>query len=71
MGTGEKVPGWVGEITIMEQTGWTERELYEDVSLETILRMNLLNEMRMKAQRERERYERIRAHGGRGKVFYG
>ena len=71
MGTGETVPGWVGEIAIMEQTGWTERELYEDVSLETILRMDYLNRMRGKARKAREQDDRLGAKGGTRKVYYG
>ncbi len=55
MGTGMSVPAWVGEIQIMERTGWTERELHEDVSLATIQRMNYLGEIRAKAEKERER----------------
>ena len=51
MGTGKSVPGWVGEIQIMEQMGWTERELFEDVSLGTIMRMSYLGEMRAKADK--------------------
>lgn len=62
MGTGKSVPAWVGEIQIIERTGWTERELYEDNSLLTILRMNYLNEMRAKAE-EMKRRGRGRASG--------
>jgi len=50
MGTGKTVPVWVGEIEIMERTGWSERVLHEDVSLATIMRMHYLNEMRAKAE---------------------
>jgi len=50
MGSGSSVPAWVGDIAIMEKMGWTERELYEDNSLELIMRMNYLNEMRAKAE---------------------
>lgn len=49
MGSGSSVPAWVGDIVIVERTGWTERQLYEDNSLEFIQRMNYLNEMRVKA----------------------
>ena len=54
MGTGTSVPAWVGEIQIMEKTGWTERELYEDVSLLTIQRMNYLEGERAKADKVRK-----------------
>ncbi len=49
MGTGGAVPSWAMEIQLMEQFGWTERELYEDVSLETVIKIGKLNEMKGKA----------------------
>lgn len=55
MGTSTKVPVWVGEIQIQEQTGWTDRQLYEEVSLGTIQKMNYLNEMRSRAEAIRGR----------------
>ena len=49
MGTGGSVPQWAIEIQLMEQFGWTERELWEDVSLETVISIGKLNELRAKA----------------------
>ena len=49
MGTGGSVPRWVADIQLMEQFGWTERELFEEVSLGTIADISKLNEMRAKA----------------------
>jgi len=49
MGTGGSVPQWVGDIQLMEQFGWTERELFEEVSLGTVANISKLNEMRAKA----------------------
>jgi len=39
MGTGKIVPAWVNEIQIMREFGWTEKELYEEVSLMTVERI--------------------------------
>lgn len=66
MGTGTNVPVWVGEIQIQEQTGWTDRELYEDVSLGTIQKMGYLNRMRAEAERTKARSKPPAGHGGRG-----
>lgn len=54
MGTGGAVPPWVMEIQLMEQFGWTERELYEEVSLETIVNIGKLNELRTKAAKVKQ-----------------
>ena len=48
----------------MEQTGWTERGLHEEVSLGTILRMNYLNEMRAKVSKVKDRKQGALSHGG-------
>ena len=50
MGTGGSVPRWVADIQLMEQFGWTERELFEEVSLGTIANISKLGEMRAKAE---------------------
>jgi len=39
MGTGETVPSWFSEIQVMEHFGWTEKQLYEEVSLKRYLQI--------------------------------
>lgn len=59
MGTGGSVPQWVMEIQLMEQFGWTERELYEEVSLQTIVNIGKLNELRAKASAVRGKQVKV------------
>ena len=55
MGTAQSVPLWVNEIEIMLQTGWTERQLLEEVSLGTIVRMQVYLSLKEKARKLREK----------------
>ena len=48
MGSAKTVPYWVAEIQLMEQFGWTERQLHEEVSMGMVQRIGVLNELRDK-----------------------
>jgi len=50
MGTGKTVPVWVNEIQIMREFGWTEKELYEEVSLMTVGRIGVFLNLLKKAE---------------------
>jgi len=45
----------------MEQFGWTERELYEEVSIATVQRIGVLNERRAAAAKVKEAAARMKA----------
>lgn len=55
MGTAKTVPYWVAEIQLMEQFTCTEKQLYEEFSTGTIQRVGVLNELRAKAAKFKER----------------
>jgi hypothetical protein len=49
---------------MMQEFGWTERELYEEVTLRRFAQCNLFLSYRQKAQEERERRQAGGAHSG-------
>lgn len=64
MGTGSSVPRWAMEVQLMERFGWTERELFEDVSLETIVNVGKLNKIRAEADAYKGRRAKVSSSPG-------
>jgi len=58
MGTSKTTPLWALEIMLMENFGWTERELNEEVSLGMIQRILLFLDLRAKANELRAKRQK-------------
>jgi len=51
MGTAKSVPTWAFEIEVMREFNWTEKQLFEEVSLLTLERIAVLFDLRKKAEK--------------------
>ncbi len=64
MGSAQSVPAWAADCELVLQTGWTERELYNDNSLDFIRKLRVYLAMKNKAQEQWQRQAEFKARQG-------